>query len=108
MANTHQVVIRGELPFHITEHEESRNWLGLMNGPSFGLRVSYGRERYIPNKNGGKTATFEFSIEGTEAIWDSGLLALIKAFEDGGATISYAVAKDLDFPTDWYSLIGES
>lgn len=104
MANTHDVHIRGEIPFNVYEDEKATRWLGIMNSPSYGLRISYGGSRFVPNEYGGRTSTYEFTISGREAIWTSGLIELITALEGAGAVISEARAQDLDDPSPWYEI----
>jgi hypothetical protein len=106
MANIKQVEIRGTLPFNITDNPEVRDWLGVMNGPSYGLRISYGNgHSFVPNQNGGRTAIYSFSITGREGVWTKHLIELVKLLQVNGAKISVARAADLDDQSGWFRLI---
>jgi len=108
MANIHRVVIKGWMPFDVGRHEEALKWLGILNTPSYGLRIEYGAKSMGPvNEHGGRTTYHEFAIRGEEAIWCSGLEKLVAALVEAGCAIREAKAMDVEFDPDnmqWYSI----
>lgn len=96
MSNCKQVLIQGHMPFDIAQHDESAKWLGMMNGPCIGIRIRYGAEHYRANARGGKTAMYEFTIAGTEALAFVAFEKMIHEFEDGGAVISHVSVVDIE------------
>lgn len=106
MANIHEVRITGRMPFSISETSVALEWLGIMNTPSYGIRISYGRSvTYVPSQWGGQTAMYDFIISGEEAIWGSGLRIMVKDLIAGGCEIKEAKARDLENRTPWFDLM---
>ena len=113
MANVSEVDIEGWMPFDIVQHEDARTWLGIMNGPSYGLRITYGEVGKGPeNDHGGHTTYYRFQITGSEAIWTTGtgraVQALVGDLIAGGALIEKARSADQEFDRDnvsWYDLL---
>lgn len=99
MANVAKVHIHGWMPFSIAENDEALKWLGVLNTPSHGLRISYSGEKGSGpiNENGGTTTYYKFTITGEEAIWCSGVQNLTKTLEDSGCQIEEARMMDLEF-----------
>lgn len=106
MSNTKEVSIEGTMPFCITDSDKARSWLGFMAAPSFGLRIAYSNHRYIPNERGGKTATYDFTISGIEAVRYELLDEMLKDFMAAGTHIYVAKVRDLDNDGDWETLLG--
>lgn len=106
MANTHEVHIEGVMPFNVYEHEAATRWLGIMNSPSWGLRIEYGREHYEPAGRGRK-AMYEFTISGREAIWETRIVEMCRSFVEAGGRITLASIADLDYPAPARSILGE-
>ncbi len=101
MANVARVVVEGWAPFDIAQHDQARSWLGVMNGPSYGLRISYGGEAYGPeNEHGGRTSYTNFIVSGQEAIWYSGAQNLVEAFVEAGCVIDDARHMDIEYDPD--------
>ena len=101
MANVARVVVEGWAPFDIAQHDEARGWLGVMNTPSYGLRIAYGGEAYGPvNEHGGRRSYTHFSVAGEEAIWDSSVKALVEAFVQAGCVIEDARHMDMEYDPD--------
>jgi len=97
MANVHEVYIEGWMTFNIYDDEKALRWLGVMNSPSYGLRIEYGEERYVPNEHpGGQTAQYRFVISGQEAIRYDAYEALVKCLKDAGCVVDEARARDME------------
>ena len=113
MANVSEVHITGWMPFDIVQHEKARTWLGIMNGPSYGLGITYGQVGTGPeNEHGGHTTYYRFQITGNEAIWTTGtgraVQALVGDLIAGGALIEKALSMDVEYDRDnprWYDLL---
>lgn len=86
MSNVKEISASGIMPFDVYEDVAAISWLGLMNCPTIGIRITYGESHYEPNTDGsnGKTAYYRFTIEGLEAMrWE--MLQRMKAeFEAAG------------------------
>jgi hypothetical protein len=108
MANAKKVVIEGHLPFDIANRSEDvQKWLGMMNTPTSGIKITYGGVHYEANDHGGKTAMYDFIIEGVEAIWNSALGRMVAEFQAAGAVVTEACALDMDNRgSGWESLFG--
>lgn len=103
MSNVHSVHAIGELPFDggacnaaISDDQQLKeltNFLimaiGQMSFPSFGLNIHFGRHRYVPNDNGGKTCMYEFEISGQEALPSRWIEKLRAALERIGSVQSF-------------------
>lgn len=96
MSNCKQVLIRGVMPFNIYEHDESAKWLGMMNSPCIGIKIAYGDSHYQPNARGGKTAMYDFTITGTEALSFRSFEAMVHDFENGGSIINKIEIVDIE------------
>jgi hypothetical protein len=105
MANVKEVVIRGEIPFHCGEQDKKMiKLLGQLNMPSFGLRISYGGTRYVPNEYpGGKTCLYTYTIEGREAVTVGWLVDAVDTLRRIGTTRS-AEFRDVENCMDWEKL----
>ena len=104
MANIHTVYIQGRAPFDIAQPVPrpgtdwiARDYLGLFNGPCYGLDVEWGESSLAPNENGGHMTFYEFIIAGDEAIWHSGVVDIVRVFEDAGSIIDEAWSIDLEY-----------
>ena len=84
MSNAKHIRINGLLPFNCidpepeggydTDKECLRDWFARMNTATFGVRIGWnGPVESRPNKTGGKTAFYAFTIDGFEAVTDSAL-----------------------------------
>lgn len=108
MSNTKRIFIRGKVPFDIYQNEEARSYLGFMNAPSFGIRIAFHDEEYVPNEHGGKTATYSFAIDGIEAVRIEFIIDMCQAFERAGGTIEGLTVMDIDGPEDLSSYVLEA
>lgn len=96
MANIAKVHIKGTLPFHCYNDPKLMAWLAAMNAPTYGLRIKYGDETYVPNNFGGRTSTWGFEITGSEALWQSGVEQLIDSIKSAKGTVTYVDAWDAE------------
>jgi hypothetical protein len=97
MSNVKRVDIMGEIPFNTNEHPDVVNFLGQLNAPCCGLRISYvGQGPMRPNSHGGQTAFYRFSIDGEEAVSVNWIEALLKAFVACGASIAHVKVRDIE------------
>jgi hypothetical protein len=90
VSNAKHIRINGLLPFNCidpepeggydTDKECLRDWFARMNTATFGVRIGWtGPVESRPNKTGGKTAFYAFTIDGFEAVTDSALERLLRA-----------------------------
>lgn len=99
MANTKNITISGKIPFTCDQHHYMRSYLGMMNAPSFGLRITYGRNpSYVRNNHGGETAVYDFQITGQEAVSGPWIEGLLQAIIDCGGSALYVGVQDIDGP----------
>ena len=96
MSNVKNVFISGELPFHCNENKEMQSWLAIMNTPTYGLKINWGHYRYVPNKDGGQTAMYKFTIGGKEAISFTCFDRLLKDIKDAGGNIIEQDCEDIE------------
>jgi hypothetical protein len=99
MSNAKSVNIGGTLPFDFVERlGNGTSYLIQFLTPSFGLRLEYSRgiPEMRPNENGGRTAYYDFTIEGVEAVAWEWLEMLCLKLEESGAEIDFAEAKDIE------------
>lgn len=105
MSNCQEVDIRGYMPYCIYDSEAALLVLGLLNCPSYGHKISYGKQFWGPkNQFEGHTTYYYFCITGTEAVWEKKLIEMITSLIQGGAIIIMARCQDIDFPTPWHDL----
>ncbi len=98
MANVARVYVKGWVPFDVPSHEDARDWLGILNGPSYGLRITYGQQGGGPrSRNGGVTTYYQFEVSGEEAIWYSGVESLVNALVRAGSVVEEARMMDLEY-----------
>jgi hypothetical protein len=97
MSNVKRVLIEGRLPFNCNENEALKGWLACMNLPLFGLRITWGDVEYMmPNEFGGKTAFYDFTIKGKEAVaWDA-IDELVAAINEVGGSVCTKQTRDLE------------
>jgi hypothetical protein len=96
MSNVKTIDIRGEMPFYTNEHERLNRYLGVLNAPSFGLRITWGKQTMRDNGKGGQTAWYEFVIAGQEAVrWDW-YHELVDTIEKFGGYVLRADCHDLE------------
>lgn len=98
MANIKSVNIIGEIPFNAAEHYDMRKFLGVMNGPTIGIKIEYrGSAKSRPNRfPGGRTAYYKFCIHGHEAVSDGWIKGLLQALVNCGSTIDTIYVEDVD------------
>lgn len=97
MSNIKRVDIMGEIPFNTNEYPDVNKFLGQLNAPSTGIRISYpGGVQMRPNRHGGRTAFYRFSIDGEEAVRVEWITALLKAFVAAGSVISHVKVTDIE------------
>lgn len=96
MSNVKQITIHGALPFDCADNEVIAKFLGQMNSPCCGLRISWGNCAMIPNKYGGETATYDFEIDGEEAIRSEWVELLEKSILLVGGKIEMIYVRDIE------------
>lgn len=96
MSNVKKILINGNLPFDCYSNVGLMPYLAALNGPSFGLRIQWGKGEMIPNKNGGKTATYDFTILGEEAVRFEWYDRLIKNIFSAGGNVKSSTIKDIE------------
>lgn len=108
MSNIKRVEVTGFAPFDIATRDKGCKVLGVLNGPSFGIHIHWGRGFMCPLKNeyGGQTTYYEFSIEGEEAVNAHGWVALLNDFIEGGAIVFQADIQDIEDGGRAYSQLG--
>ena len=104
MSNIKAVDIQGKMPFNVYENKDATYWLGVMNSPSYGLRIEYGKSGYLTNSNSGKTSYTDFSIVGEEAIREDSIEKMVSNFIEAGAEIRLALYRDIELDTPWYGV----
>jgi hypothetical protein len=111
MSNTKQVQIYGTVPFNWLDKELQLGdgtmgpgqkggdlaWLGqVFLSPGMGLHLDYTYGGMKPNNHHGETATYNFSITGTEAVPPSFLEMVIRMVQKVGGIVYKADVIDLD------------
>lgn len=97
MANIKRVQIHGIAPFDLHEHPPIQPMLAFIVSPASGLRLHWKNETTpVPNKHGGRTAMFCFSLTGDEAVRWEWLDAFKKHVQDVGGTITEDSTFDLE------------
>lgn len=116
MANIHEVLIRGTVPFHLGGETDSQTrdklreemvkFVGHFNMPGYGFRLRWtGPIGATPNKFGGKTSMFKFELSGEEAEWPSYIEKFIKAvLALEGGKIEIAKIRDVENNSDWWTI----
>lgn len=105
MSNVKRVLIRGWMPYNGGEPSEAQKevveWLGVMNLPSYGLRISYGKSGGIPvPATGGVLSMYEFRVSGEEGISWPGLDKMVEDFVKAGVIVLEARAMDIEMDPD--------
>jgi hypothetical protein len=96
MSNVKHVEITGSARFDLHEDPKMMEWLGVMNTPTYGLRIKWaGAATYEKNEYGGMTAMFNYHISGAEAVAFDALDQLVAALKRAG-TVSYAITIDIE------------
>jgi hypothetical protein len=107
MANVKKVDVEGEMPFSIldpldfdsdprpTDLANLKSFFAFLSTPTSGFRIVYpGDQRMVPNKWGGQTAYYRFSLLGSEAVtWDY-LTGVLREMALRGTTITKANVRD--------------
>ena len=108
MSNTKHVDIGGRLPCDCIQPDPDsstlppaaiviRDWLALMNTPTFGLRIHWtGPVESKRNKYGGRTAFYAFHISGTESVAWTAIDTLLAAITDCGGSVNRNDVHDLE------------
>jgi len=101
MSNIKEVIIEGWMPFDANDNPDLLNFLGKINLPANGLKLSHsGKTKMIPQRNGGQYYYYEFAINGTEAINWEYLKSVVKTMLDSKCIVERAMAKDLEEAMD--------
>lgn len=98
MANTHEILIKGKLPYDIIWREkELEYWFALMNAPSIAIGIEYGKTstRPIPNSSGIMTY-YDFTISGQEAVRGEQLDKFVELLKKGGAELTTVEIEDIE------------
>lgn len=98
MSNVKAINIEGQLPFDCAGHEALMPYLALLSGPTLGVRIQWSDGPIVmqPNKHGGETAIYGFSLRGEEALawgWIDGFKA---AVVQAGGSIHGDVTRDIE------------
>lgn len=97
MANVKVVHIAGTLPFNCDDDAQMSDYLAAMNTPTFGLRIHWqGESEHRPNERGGKTAFYNFSVTGREAVSYKWIDGFVKTVQRLGGKIIMADAADME------------
>lgn len=97
MSNIKSLVISGAVPFNLTEHHDMNKFLGQLNSPTIGLKITYGTKTTArPNQYGGKTTYYQFSIGGQEAVSTKWVEKLLQALVNCGAEINKLLLVDIE------------
>jgi hypothetical protein len=99
MANVKNIHIGGKLPFDCAKHHDLCRFLGQLNAPTFGLRVTWGdasTHEYRKNAWGGKTCFVPFDIAGEEAVGDDWATRLVAAIVNAGGDVKGASIRDVE------------
>ena len=112
MSNVKRVLIKGWVPYNGGEPPDAQKevieWLGVMNLPSYGLRITYGKSGGIPvPATGGVLSMSEFKVSGEEGISWTRLDKMVGDFVKAGVIVLEARAMDTEFDPDnmaWSSL----
>ncbi len=101
MANVKSVLIAGQMPFSVSEHKTALEMLGILNQPSFGLRIQYpSLANSKPSEYGGTTAMYNFTISGEEAVGASFIERLLQALVNAGCDINAVHLRDIEEQQD--------
>lgn len=106
MANCKSIDITGSLPFNYydtnihggygTVAEQMTRFIAFIVSPTSGLKIEWGKEVYEPNKHGGKTAMFDFRLNGVEAVSWGWLDEFKKTVKDLGGKINSETTRDIE------------
>ena len=108
MANIHNIRIRGRLPYNIVEKGNDRvvRWFARMSSPSWGFRIEYGKETYKPvPETHGQYTFYDFTIFGSEAIWEDEIVRFCIDLIKAGTEITDAFVEDIEFPVPEHSIM---
>ena len=108
MANVHNIRIRGRLPYDIVEKgsEIVVRWFARMSSPSWGFRIEYGKETYKPvPETHGQYTFYDFTIYGSEAIWEDGIVRFCIDLIKAGAEVTEAFVEDVEYPVPEHSIM---
>jgi hypothetical protein len=110
MANIKRVEAHGYCPFDFANakgsrydhkaHDAAMVYLGGLFLPAIGLNLEYGKEFYIPSKNGGRYSHYEFTITGEEAFGWEYFDELVKRFEAVGCRFTWFMVADVQWAAD--------
>jgi hypothetical protein len=99
MSNAKHIHVTGRLPFDCIDgdpltgersmaNDALRDWFARMNTPTFGVKIHWtGPVESRPNKYGGKTAIYAFTIDGFEAVSYPALDELLAAIVGCGGEV---------------------
>jgi hypothetical protein len=108
MSNVHNIRIRGRLPYDIVQTGSTRvlGWFANMSSPSWGFHIEYGTQTYkpVPETNG-KYTFYDFTIYGSEAIWEDDIVRFCIDLVKAGTEITEAFVEDIEFPVAEHSIM---
>ena len=97
MSNCLQVLMKGEMPFHI-DSDELAAVIGRISLPSLGLHIEWtpDKTRSVPNKHGGRTAMYGYEMMGIEAVSTKFLERFARLIKEEGGTVDILEFNDLE------------
>lgn len=104
MSNIKEVDIEGLVPYNAGDDKDLIHQLGILNLPSFGIKIRYGRAHYYRAYSGGKIAMYEYLIVGVEAVRAVWIENLIELLSHQGP-ISKAMWRDTEERSAWVSVM---
>ena len=106
MANIKQVKIAGKMPFDAGESKELINLIGQLALPTMGIRFNFGDDiaEMKPNQHGGKTAMYNFTVHGEEAVSFDYLDRIVRLVIEAGGQVVDAQARDKENCGPWHQL----
>jgi hypothetical protein len=108
MSNIHNITIRGRLPYNIVGKGSERvvRWFANMSSPSWGFHIEYGKMTYEPvPETHGKYTFYDFTIYGSEAIWEDDVVKFCIDLVKAGTEITDAFVEDIEFPVAEHSIM---
>ncbi len=98
MSNVKRVDMMGWITFNTNEFPKLNEYLGQLNQPSLGLRITYpGGTRLGPkNEHGGNCTFYRFSIDGEEAVAVEWLENIMREIVHSGGEIDHARVRDIE------------
>ena len=101
MSNIKLVECQGTLPWDVNSDEKLLTFIGQMNLPVFGIKISFLDFKQVRNGWGGTTLIYNFEIAGEEAVRLEWLEELLAGILRADGTIKRFTCKDIEAPQDF-------